>query len=94
MNHHFRVLQQRRQSVAVGTSDVIHHAIRSRRRERFERAGNEIIQRQEENLHAGHHHADVRHQLAIFVPVSEQYRKNVNGQQEAPEQQRTFLPRP
>ncbi len=94
MDHHFRILQQGSQSVAIGARDVIHHAIRSRRRERFERAGHEIIQRQEENLYAGHHHANVRHQLAILVPVSDQHRENIDGQQEAPEQQRTFLPRP
>ncbi len=94
MDHHFRILQQRRQPVAISPRDVVHHAIGPRRRQHLERAGHEVVQRQEENLHSGHHHTDVRHQLAVLVPVGEQHRKNINGQQEAPEQQRAFLPRP
>ena len=73
MNHHFRILQQRSQAVAIGARDVVHHAVRARRRKRLERAGNKIIESKEENLHAGHHHADVRHQLAVLVPVRDQY---------------------
>ena len=87
MDHHFRVLQQRSQSVSIRARDVIHHSVRSWRRQLLERAGNEVIQRQEENLHAGHYHADVRHQFAVLISVSEQYRKNINRQKEAPEQE-------
>ncbi len=94
MDHHLRVLQQRRQAIAIRSRDQVHHAIRPRRRQRLERAFYEVIQRQEENLHPGQHHPDVRHQLAVLVPVGNQHRKNINGQQEAPEKQRTFLPRP
>ena len=73
MDRHLRVLQQGIQSAAVGPRDVIHHPVCSRRRQRFERAGNKVIQREEENLHAGHYYADVGHQLAILVPVGDQY---------------------
>ena len=59
-----------------------------------ERAGDEIIQRQEEELHADHDHADVGHQLGMLAAIGEQNGENVDREQEAPEQQRAFLPRP
>ena len=94
MNHHLRILQQRIQAVAIAARDEIHRAVHSRNAERLEWAGHEIIQGQEKNLHAGEDHSDIRHQLAILVPVDNQHGKNVNGEQEAPEQQRAFLAGP
>src|SRR6267378_1431222 len=92
MNHHLRILQEWIQSVAVGASENLKRPIRSGGRQHLERAGHKIIQREEKNLHAGEHYADVRHQLPIFVAVNQQGGKNVNRQQKAPEKQRAFLP--
>ncbi len=94
MNHHLRILQQRSQAVAIGASKDLERAVRSRRRQHFERTGHEIIQGQKENLHAGQHHADIGHQLPIFITVNQQDGEDINGQQKTPEQQRAFLTGP
>ena len=94
MNDHLRVLQQRIQSVAVGSRDEAHHATCPGRSQSLERALHEIVQRKKEELHTGHDHADIRHQLAILIAVSDQYGENVDGQEEAPKQQRALHPRP
>ncbi len=94
MNHHHGVLQERRQSIPVCARHQVHRSIRTRHRQRLERASHKIVQRQKENLHAGHHHADVGHQFAILVPVRDEHGKNVNREEETPEEQRSFLPRP
>ena len=94
MNHHLRILQERIQAVSVGPREVAQNSVRSRHGESFEWALQTIVQRQEADLHAGHHYADVRHQLAIFVAVSDQNGQHIDGQQEAPKEQRAFHARP
>ena len=94
MDDHFRILQQWSQAVAVAASDKIHRAIGARNRKRFEGAGDEIIERQEKNLNAGENHSHVRHQFAVFIPVGNQDRENVNRKEEAPEKKRAFLASP
>src|SRR3984957_4552906 len=86
MNHHLGILQQRRQSIPIRPRVNRQRTIRARRSQHLKWARHKIVQRQKENLHAGQHHADVRHQLAILVPIGKQRRENVNRQQKAPEQ--------
>ncbi len=78
----------------VAARDPLHRPVRRRGAQHLKWAGEEIIERQEEELHAGQNHADVRHQFRMFVPIGEQRRKNVNRKQETPEQQRALLPCP
>src|ERR1700721_4610458 len=94
MDHHFRILQQRSQAVAIRAGDEIHCAMSARDGQCLEWAGDEVIERQKENLHASENHTYVRHQFAIFISVGDQYRKNVNRKQKAPEKQRAFLASP
>src|SRR5580704_3897112 len=94
VNHHLRVLQKRSQAVAVGASNEIHRAIGTGNGKRFKRAGDEIVERQKENLDTGQNHSHVRHQLAIFVAVGNQDGENVNRKEEAPEEERAFLAGP
>ena len=55
--------------------------------------GGEIQQQQEENLHRGNDGRGVRKKPGIsFVPQPQD--KSIGGQQQRPEQQRAFLPRP
>src|SRR2546429_7887267 len=49
MNDHLRVLQQRIQSVAVGSRDEAHHATCPGRSQSLERALHEIVQRKKED---------------------------------------------
>src|SRR5580692_3092872 len=47
MNHHFRILQERSKAVAIGASNQIHSAMGARNGQRFERAGDKVVQREE-----------------------------------------------
>ena len=94
MDHHLRILQQRIQAIAVAAHDPLHRAARRGRAQNLKRAGDEIVQREEEKLHADHNDADVRHQFRMLAAIGEQNGKDVNRKQEAPEKQRALLPRP
>ena len=87
MNHHFGILQHRIQPIAVGTRNQVKCARSIRHSQGLERACHEIADRQKKQLNAGQNHADVRHQLAIFVAVGQQNGNNVDCQQKAPEKQ-------
>ena len=69
VNHHFRILQQRVQAVAVGNRSEAHHSARVHISQHAERAGHEIIQGEEKHLGPGQHHANVGHQLRMFFAV-------------------------
>ena len=78
MNHHLRILQHRIQPVAVGSRYQIKATGRICHAQRFEWTRHKIADGQKEKLHARQNHADVRHQLAIFIAVSEQHGYNIN----------------
>ena len=94
MNNHFRILQERVEAVAIHAGKRLKHAAGVHRGESLERTLDKVVQREEEGLDAGENHANVRHELAIFVAVGDKNRDDVDGEQEAPEEQRAFLARP
>src|SRR5882672_4792737 len=53
MNDHFRILQERVQSVAIHADERLNRAGGGNVAEHFEWAGNEIIQREEKDLYSG-----------------------------------------
>ena len=58
------------------------------------RAGDKIIEHEEEKLDAAENHADVGHQLGMFFAIDEERDEGVDRKQPTPEKQRAFLPRP
>ena len=86
MNYHFRILQQRVQAIAVGTRDNVQRPICSGHPQRAEGIGDEIVQGEEENLHSGHHHADIRHQLEMLAAIGNQHGHDVDRKEKAPEE--------
>src|SRR5215468_3496073 len=94
MDDHLRILQNRVEPVAISARDQIKRAAGISDAKRLEWTRHKIADREEEQLHSGEDHTNVRHQLAVLVAIDEKHRKNVNRQQKAPEKQRTFLPRP
>ncbi len=94
MNHHFRVLQDRLQSHPVGACEDLHHAVGAGRAEHAEGIRHEVVQRQEEKLHARENYSDVGHQFRMLSAIGEQNREHVNRKQEAPKKERAFLSGP
>ena len=84
MNHHLGILQQRIQPSAVGGK---------RARHQRERMSGEIQQQQKENLHCGDDGGSIGKQPGIRLVPQPQH-QSVGRQQQRPEQQRPFLPRP
>ena len=84
MDDHLSVLQQRIQAAAVGAQRAFEQA---------ERIGGEIYQQQEEDLYAGQNYRGVGVEARIgFIAQAED--EAVSGQQQGPEEQRTFLAGP
>ena len=94
MDRHFRILQQRIEAASIGTRRQVQDSSGAVSRHHLKRAGDKIIHRQKENLYARQNHSHIRHQLRVFSPVRKKRREHINGKQETPEQQRTFLARP
>src|SRR3974377_988635 len=84
MDDHLRILQQRVKAVAVHAGEGFESAAGVDGRKRLEGVLNEIVQSEEENLHAGHHHADVRHQFAILIAIGDKNREGVAGKEPTP----------
>ena len=84
MNHHLRILEKWIQSVAVGAQRTLRHRKRAR---------GDIQDQQKENLYGSGNDGRMRKQALIGL-VAEAENKSVTGQQQRPEQQGAFLPRP
>ena len=84
MNHHLGILQQRIQAAAVGADRAFEQA---------ERIGGEVQQQQKENLHARQNHRGVGEEARIGL-VAQAQNESIGGEQQRPEQQRTFLAGP
>ena len=69
MNHHLGILQQRIQAVAFGEPRQVKHAGRIGASQYRKGRGHEIVQDQEEGLHAGENHAHVGHQFRVLLAV-------------------------
>src|SRR5208282_4265233 len=94
MDDHLRVLQERIEAVSIHADERFQYAAGTHVGESFEGAFDEIVQREKENLDAGQNHANIRHQFAILMTVGDEYRNDVNSEEEAPKQQRTLLAGP
>ena len=84
VNHHLGILQQRIQAVTVGGNCSLHDGERVRR---------EVQQRQEEDLHARQNHRRVSEEARVGLVAQPQH-ESISGEQQRPEQQRTFLAGP
>jgi hypothetical protein len=78
-------LQQGIKPAAIGARGQVQDPSGAVACNHLERAGNEIIHRQKENLHARQNHSYIRHQFRMFSTVGVQRRKDINRKQEAPE---------
>jgi hypothetical protein len=81
VNHHFGILQQRVQAVAIGWDSALHYGEGMRR---------EVQQQQKENLNAGKDHRRVSEKTGISL-IAQPKDESVCRQQQRPEQQRAFL---
>ena len=84
MDDHLGILQKRIQAGAIGGKRALHDG---------EGVRGKIQNQQKENLHRGDDHGSVGEQPLIGL-VAQAENESVAGQQQRPEQQRTFLPGP
>jgi hypothetical protein len=89
MNHHFRVLEQGIESVAVGRNRPASHIAREQR----ERGRGKNQHREEEHLYAGQNRARVCVELDIRL-VGQAENEAVGSQQPRPQKQRSLLAAP